>query len=1008
MLILAMLLSMVPASVSFAASGYDFQPEGADNTANSMKMLEPADITLLTVNETYYLNKINTEIDGTKDIRFAFTMSAGMNNFNEDGFLTNNMPLIKICDESGKIVAEYSEGKGDLKFGGSRLTDETNNHGSKKTDRIYLDVAQGVLSSGTYVLVFGKDLCGNNTSKKLGKDIKFQFKVKAAPPLADMIQQAETFLQSAATDDTGMVPDTWTESAKIALQEAIDAAKAEKERIEADGNLSDAQKKEAEDMASDVLYNAFEAFREARCVIVDKVAVSAPGEVWVGDRGTASAAVTVRPDEDQYKKVTWTCSDNLIIDPVSGAWQANFSGNGWIKATSGKDPEKFDTCEFQVKTEPGVMTVNLYGKDIRLKDMVEKALAAEGQSSAGVKTLKVFTAGDGAVTEADWSYIRENLTGLTSLNMKTAATEEMPVAAFSGNKTLQTVVLPDALTKIPQQAFYNCTELHDIEIPPAVVSIGGAAFAGCTAMKETLIIHAVQPPVYTTTSTKGDVFDGVAGTDTPSSVRNISVPYGCSADYKSQQGWRAFSITERDRQSLTVNVTASGTLQQAAAAALQTKGISETQVTDLIITSSQGVQLSRSEDINGYLQTHFLYATTLDLSGTEFEDTKCNANTFKDRISMKYMRLPDNTTTIGGTCFAGCKNLRDMVLPESLGNIGNGAFSGCDRLGDRIVVEAEEPPTYSGTIFPESITTIVVPPQSIKKYQAAAGWNQYRDHIISQITLSLNTKSISMQAPATRTLRAEPGKYGGDPDDVSVIWSSDNASVAKVSPETGNTTTVTALKPGRAIITAKAAGGYVTESCTVTITALSAPRTVKATAVAYNKVKLTWGGVSGADSYEIYRSLKKNSGYTRLRTLSASARSYVDTRVNTGTAYYYKVRASRKESGVSYAGAYSAVTGAKPTLPKATGIKVKKDSKQKLKVTWKKVTGANGYTVYRSLKKNKSYKAVKTLKGVKSVSYTTGKLKKGKTYYFKVRAYRTIKGKKIYGAWSSVASRKCR
>ena len=72
-------------------------------------------------------------------------------------------------------------------------------------------------------------------------------------------------------------------------------------------------------------------------------------------------------------------------------------------------------------------------------------------------------------------------------------------------------------------------------------------------------------------------------------------------------------------------------------------------------------------------------------------------------------------------------------------------------------------------------------------------------------------------------------------------------------------------------------------------------------------------------------------------------------------------------------------------------------------IKFKKKTGATGYRIAYST--NKSFKAgtVKyvTVKANK-LSTTIKKLKAGKTYYFKVQAYKTISGKKYYGKFSAV------
>ncbi len=72
-----------------------------------------------------------------------------------------------------------------------------------------------------------------------------------------------------------------------------------------------------------------------------------------------------------------------------------------------------------------------------------------------------------------------------------------------------------------------------------------------------------------------------------------------------------------------------------------------------------------------------------------------------------------------------------------------------------------------------------------------------------------------------------------------------------------------------------------------------------------------------------------------------------------------------------------------------------------VKNTWKKVKGADGYEIYRSARLKGKYKKVKTIKKAKQVSWTNKKLKKGKSYYYKVRAYRMNHGEKEYGKFSS-------
>ena len=84
------------------------------------------------------------------------------------------------------------------------------------------------------------------------------------------------------------------------------------------------------------------------------------------------------------------------------------------------------------------------------------------------------------------------------------------------------------------------------------------------------------------------------------------------------------------------------------------------------------------------------------------------------------------------------------------------------------------------------------------------------------------------------------------------------------------------------------------------------------------------------------------------------------------------------------------------------GLKVTMKKRQ-AKVSWKKVSGAQGYQIcYSTSKKFKNKKQLLT----KNNKVTLKKLKSGKTYFVKVRAYTLDGKKKVYGKWSKVVNKK--
>ncbi len=168
-------------------------------------------------------------------------------------------------------------------------------------------------------------------------------------------------------------------------------------------------------------------------------------------------------------------------------------------------------------------------------------------------------------------------------------------------------------------------------------------------------------------------------------------------------------------------------------------------------------------------------------------------------------------------------------------------------------------------------------------------------------------------------------------------------------------------------------------------------------------ITVSWSASYGAGKYQVYRSTSKKGTYKKVATVKGTT-SYKDTGRTAGKTYYYKVRAYFSSPSKNYNGKFSSVVSAKAKYPVGKpSVKVKKNSKGTVKLKWKKVKNADGYVVYRSTKKGSGYKAVKTIKKGSTVTYTKKNLKKGKTYYYKVKAYKKkSSGKKAYGAASNV------
>lgn len=255
------------------------------------------------------------------------------------------------------------------------------------------------------------------------------------------------------------------------------------------------------------------------------------------------------------------------------------------------------------------------------------------------------------------------------------------------------------------------------------------------------------------------------------------------------------------------------------------------------------------------------------------------------------------------------------------------------------------------------------------------------------------TESYTAKIDDTVTLDAK-----SNVEDATLTYASDNEDVATVDDE--GTVTITGAGTATITVTASSTDEYQPTTFTVKITGTKKIQSITGTS-SYSK---NVGGSFALDATSNVDGVQLTYQSTDQDVATVDSDGVVTIK-GTGTAYILVF----SDSTDAYTSASMFVkivsgqqTASKVTVGKVKKIKKIKAGKKKAKVSFAKVSGASGYQIKYKVKGSKKWKTVTSKKASKTIK----KLKKGKRYKFKVRAYKTVKGKKYYGAYCKVKTSK--
>ncbi len=245
--------------------------------------------------------------------------------------------------------------------------------------------------------------------------------------------------------------------------------------------------------------------------------------------------------------------------------------------------------------------------------------------------------------------------------------------AFSQNKTLSSLTIPEGITSIGSSALYNCASLESITLPNSLRSIGDSACYGCVALTSLKIPEGVTD-IGEKAFFKCEALESITLPKSLKSIGNYAC-YGCIAltsvtipEYVTDIGESAFSNCNALENVVLPN-------------SLTTIG------KDAFYNCSALRAIAIPEGVTGINEGAFYKCEALNSVALPDSLTTIGADAFYNCSLLTSLTIPDGVNSIGKSVFNGCTALESVALPKNLKKLEERVFCGCTALTSLTIPE---------------------------------------------------------------------------------------------------------------------------------------------------------------------------------------------------------------------------------------------------------------------------------------------------------------------------------
>ena len=374
----------------------------------------------------------------------------------------------------------------------------------------------------------------------------------------------------------------------------------------------------------------------------------------------------------------------VTVKAADEAYAGSVDSNGYVRENNETSEEGNLTTEdgltYRIYSEESYAEITGYngnGKNLIIPESLDGVpVTSIGQQAfVNCTTLESVEIPDSITRMGYWAFSGcSNLKQVKlSKNLKS-----INMDCFSECSSLESIVVPEGVTQLAPGAFMHCTDLKKIELPSTLEGIYEHAFARCINLTQITIPEKVNVIAYGA-FLGCDNLKNIYYTGTKEQWNKIKIVKNDNDILKTATIHYGFTEPEPSNPQPSNPSTPDNSSKNNSVSVIKQGDIVTVQNGKYRITGTGPAKTAEYKKSDLKTQTTVKVPATVTINKEVYKVTSIAKNCFKGNKKLKTITISENIKTIGANAFSGCKNLKKIKIASTSltkKSVGKNVFKG--------------------------------------------------------------------------------------------------------------------------------------------------------------------------------------------------------------------------------------------------------------------------------------------------------------------------------------------